>query len=273
MTAKVRSFSFVCFILFIGHAAMAQSLAPRAYVITPTNANALTFTWAYYNGSLNLNGTIPVTGATGTYSVPILSYYHSFSLFGRSANVTGFLPYGVGTFQGSLLGTHRQIYRSGLLDVAFRLSVNLKGGPAMALPQFMKWKQKTLLGVSLIVIAPTGQYDPDSPHQLGHQSMGVQTGAGLFATLGKLGARCVRRSVVLYDERCLLLSTQSGAPNGKAHRLVRRPLELRLQQAEMLGFAGRKLLVRRCHQLEQHPQFGHSPDQFAHRRNLFLSNP
>jgi Putative MetA-pathway of phenol degradation len=160
MTAKVRSFSFVCFILFIGHAAMAQSLAPRAYVITPTNANALTFTWSYYSGSVNLNGTIPVTGATGTYSVPILSYYHSFSLFGRSANVTGFLPYGVGTFQGSLLGTHRQIYRSGLLDVAFRLSVNLKGGPAMALPQFMKWKQKTLLGVSLIVIAPTGQYDP-----------------------------------------------------------------------------------------------------------------
>jgi hypothetical protein len=160
MTAIVRSFSFVCLMLFIGHAAMAQSLAPRAYVITPTNGNAITFTWSYYNGSLNLNGAIPVTGATGTYSVPILSYYHSFSLFGRSANVTGFLPYGVGTFQGSVLGNQRQIYRSGLLDVAFRFSVNLKGGPAMALPQFVKWKQKTLLGVSLIVIAPTGQYDP-----------------------------------------------------------------------------------------------------------------
>jgi hypothetical protein len=160
MTARVRSFSFVCFMLFIGHAAMAQSLAPRAYVITPTNGNALTFSWTYFNGGVNFNGTIPITGATGTYSVPILSYYHSFSLFGRSANVTGFLPYGVGTFQGSLLGTQRQIYRSGLLDAAFRFSINLKGGPAMALPQFVKWKQKTLLGVSLIVVAPTGQYDP-----------------------------------------------------------------------------------------------------------------
>jgi hypothetical protein len=160
MTAIVRSFSFVCFMMFVGHAAMAQSLAPRAYVITPTNGNALTFTWAYYNGGVNFNGTIPITGATGTYSVPILSYYHSFSLFGRSANITGFLPYGVGTFQGSLLGTQHQIYRSGLLDVAFRFSINLKGGPAMALPQFVKWKQKTLLGVSLIVVAPTGQYDP-----------------------------------------------------------------------------------------------------------------
>ena len=38
--------------------------------------------------------------------------------------------------------------------------MNIKGGPAMALPQFVKWKQRTLLGVSLLVVAPTGQYDP-----------------------------------------------------------------------------------------------------------------
>jgi len=157
---KARRLVFVFTALFIGHVAMAQTLAPRAYVITPVSGNAITLSWSYYNGGVNLNGAIPVTGATGTYSVPILSYYHSFGLFGRSANVVGVLPYGVGTFQGSLLGNQRQIYRSGLLDAAFRFSINLKGGPAMTAPQFVKWKQKTLLGASLIVIAPTGQYDP-----------------------------------------------------------------------------------------------------------------
>jgi hypothetical protein len=157
--AIARSLAFVCLAISSGHVAMAQTLAPRAYVITPVNGNAITLSWSYYDGGLNFNGAIPVTGATGTYSVPILSYYHSFSLLGRSANVTGFLPYGVGTFQGSVLGTQGQIYRSGLLDVAFRFSVNLKGGPAMALPQFVKWKQKALLGASLLVVAPTGQYD------------------------------------------------------------------------------------------------------------------
>ncbi len=80
--------------------------------------------------------------------------------FGRSANVTAFLPHGVGTFQGNVLGTQRQVYRSGLLDLTLRFSVNLKGGPAMAMPQFVKWKQKTLLGASLTVVPPTGQYDP-----------------------------------------------------------------------------------------------------------------
>jgi hypothetical protein len=136
-----------------------QTLAPRAYVITPTDSNAVTLSWSYFDGGLNFNGAIPVTGATGTYSVPTISYYHSFSIFGRSANVTGVLPYGVGTFQGSVLGTGRQVYRSGLLDFGLRFSVNLKGGPTMAAPEFVKWKQKTLLGVSLIVVAPTGQYN------------------------------------------------------------------------------------------------------------------
>lgn len=160
MTTIVRYFVFIGMALCCGQMAMAQTLAPRAYVISPTGANAITVSWSFYDGGLNFNGAIPVTGATGTYHIPALSYYHSFGLFGRSANITGLLPYGVGTFQGAVLGTQRQIYRSGLLDLGLRFSVNLKGGPAMPAQEFAKWKQKTLLGASLIVIAPTGQYNP-----------------------------------------------------------------------------------------------------------------
>jgi hypothetical protein len=139
--------------------AFAQDLAPRAYVITPTHSNAINLTYSYFDGGLNFNGTVPITDATGTYSVPVISYYHSFNFFGRSANVTASLPYGVGTFQGDVMGTQAQVYRSGLMDMGYRLSVNLKGGPAMQVKEFMKWRQKVLLGASLRVIAPTGQYD------------------------------------------------------------------------------------------------------------------
>jgi hypothetical protein len=137
----------------------AQELAPRAYIITPIHTNAVTLTWGYYNGGLNFGGTIPITGATGSYSIPVISLYHTLSFFGRSANLTASLPYGVGTFEGAVLGTKRSVYRSGLLDASFRFSVNLLGGPAMPVQEYARWKQKTLLGVSLKVIAPTGQYD------------------------------------------------------------------------------------------------------------------
>ncbi len=142
------------------HGLIAQDLAPRAYVITPLHSNAVTVTWTFYDGSINFNGALPVADATGTYSVPILSYYHSFNFFGRSANVVATLPYGVGNFRGTVNGAGEHLYRSGLVDSVFRVSVNLKGAPAMPVQEFVKWKQKMLLGASLKVIAPTGQYDP-----------------------------------------------------------------------------------------------------------------
>src|ERR1700733_2908195 len=86
------------------HVLSAQDLSPRTYVITPIHYNAITLIWSFYDGSIDFNGVIPATGATGTYSVQILSYYHSFSFFGLSANAVASLPYGVGDFQGTVAG-------------------------------------------------------------------------------------------------------------------------------------------------------------------------
>jgi len=144
----------------LSHLLFSQDLAPRAYIITPVHSNALTLTWAFYDGGLNFSGTVPVT-ATGTYHVPIVSYYHSLDFFGRSANLSASLPYGVGTFEAAALGKQASAYRSGLLDIGVRLSVNLIGGPAMGAKEFSKWKQKTIVGVSLRVVAPTGQHEPE----------------------------------------------------------------------------------------------------------------
>ena len=43
----------------------------------------------------------------------------------------------------------------------FRTSLRQSDGrPGDATPQFAKWKQKKILGASLKIVAPTGQYDP-----------------------------------------------------------------------------------------------------------------
>ena len=60
-----------------------------------------------------------------------------------------------------------RVYRSGLMDSSYRFSVNLRGGPAMTPREYQSWRQKTILGVSLRVVAPTGQYDPTKLINLG----------------------------------------------------------------------------------------------------------
>lgn len=140
------------------HGLSAQDLRPRAYVITPVHWNAVILSYAFNDGSIFFGSVLPITNASGRYSVSAFSYYHSLSFFKRSANLTATLPYVVGNFQGEVQGNEQKIYRSGLADSIFRFSVNLIGGPAMPPKEFAKWKQKTILGASIQVVAPTGQY-------------------------------------------------------------------------------------------------------------------
>jgi outer membrane putative beta-barrel porin/alpha-amylase len=138
----------------------AQDLTPRAYRITPVRSNAITLTYSFSSGSIFTDLALPITDFKARSHVGIFSYYHSFSFFGRSANVTGSLPYSVGTFEARVRNTEGSLYRSGLADMRLRLSVNLLGAPAMSLREFADWRERTTVGVSLTVAAPTGQYDP-----------------------------------------------------------------------------------------------------------------
>jgi hypothetical protein len=162
----------------------AQDLAPRAYIITPIHSNAVTVTYSLYTGNILFDGEVPITGATATSSVPVFSLTHSLRIFGRSANFTVSLPYGVGNFRGTVVGAETKAYRSGLLDSSFRLSVNLKGGPAMDVQDYLKWQQKTLVGVSFKVVAPTGQYDPTKLINFGANRWAFKPEVGLSRRWG-----------------------------------------------------------------------------------------
>ena len=163
--------------------ARAQDLAPRAYIITPIHSNAITLSYGFYTGNLNF-GNIPITDATARASVPVVSVFHSMNFFGRTANFVVYLPYGVGNFRGKVLGAETNAYRSGLLDSVYRFSVNLKGGPAMAVKDYVRWKQKTIIGVSLRVVAPTGQYDPTKLINWGNNRWGFKPELGLSRRWG-----------------------------------------------------------------------------------------
>ena len=147
--------------------APAQELNPRAYVITPIGTNAITLGYSHVEGAPDLSGAAPITDAHGYVDVAALGLYRSLYLFGRSANIALAIPYAVGNFSGTAADAPKHATRSGLLDSSLRLAVNLIGGPAMEPKEFAQWHQDVLLGVSLKIVAPTGQYDPTSVINLG----------------------------------------------------------------------------------------------------------
>jgi hypothetical protein len=163
------SFHVIVFlgVYFTAGVCYAQDLAPRAYVITPIHSNAVTLTYSFFDGAISFEGTVPITDASARAHVAIFNYSRSLGFFGRTANFTASLPYGVGNFRGTVVGAETLAYRSGLLPATFRFSVNLIGGRAMNVTEFRKWRQKTILGVSVRFVPRTGQYDPTKLINLG----------------------------------------------------------------------------------------------------------
>jgi hypothetical protein len=185
MVIKVRS-TVVLFGLCVAVARLceAQSLSPRAYLIVPIHSNAVTVTYSLNAGGVVFNG-LPITNSSGRIGSEIVSYFHTFDCFGRSANVTVFMPYVVGHLRGDVNGVEQKLYRSGLGAVAARVSVNLVGARAMNAEEYSRWRQKMVIGASLTVEAPTGQYDGTRLINVGQHRWSFKPEIGLSRRIRK----------------------------------------------------------------------------------------
>jgi hypothetical protein len=148
--------------------AAAQELEPRAYSASPVGANFVLVGFTRSTGSVTFDPTIPITDVEAHLNIPTLGLGHTFGVWGRQALVTAGLPYVWGDVEGKVAEQQARITRSGLADLRLRLSVNLYGNPAQTPQEFAKARRRGLLvGTSLTVQAPTGQYDPAKLINLG----------------------------------------------------------------------------------------------------------
>ena len=56
-----------------------------------------------------MDPTVPIDDGKGSFQLPVLGYYQSLNLLGRSANVTVLLPYVHGNFEGTVDGSFLQV--------------------------------------------------------------------------------------------------------------------------------------------------------------------
>jgi hypothetical protein len=140
--------------------ARAQELEPRAYSPSPTGANFILVAYGHTSGDVLFDPSVPLTDVRTAVHAATFFYGRTFGLFGRSASAAVQLPYAWGDVEGDVFEEKRSVHRSGLADFRFRLTANLVGGPALGPREFAQRAPRTTLGASLIVVAPTGQYDP-----------------------------------------------------------------------------------------------------------------
>jgi Putative MetA-pathway of phenol degradation len=165
--------------------ASAQELEPRSYAPSPTGFNILVVADTYSDGAITFDPSLPITDATAHIQAAALGYVRTMGVAGRSGSLGFFLPYARGHLDGLYLGEPQALYRSGLGDPRVRFALNLYGAPAMTPKEFASYQPTTIIGASLVISAPLGQYDPGKLINIGTNRWAFKPELGFSRTLGR----------------------------------------------------------------------------------------
>lgn len=166
----------------IAQAASAQFTDPRNYENFPVGVNQAELTYDYVRANESIDSAIVIEGAHLNLNQWTVSYMRYFNLFGRMAWVSPSIP--LATLNGSVSGTSVGGSVSGVGDTSYEFAWLLKGGPALSPAEFGSYKPTTVVGMSLNVTAPTGQYDPNRILNLGSDRWSFRPEIGLSHPFG-----------------------------------------------------------------------------------------
>jgi len=160
----------------------AQELAPRAYWPSPNGINVFVVAFQKSTGDIVTDPSLPLTGVDSDIDYLQLSYQRTFSLAGRTATVQLSAPYSRGATTGLFGDELLSRDTSGLGDARVRLSYNLKGAPSMDAAGFgaLRESPQTIVGASLLVQAPTGDYEADKVINVGTNRWSVKPAIGII---------------------------------------------------------------------------------------------
>jgi Putative MetA-pathway of phenol degradation len=203
-----RYLLFLVFV-FTPSLVMAQSLEPRLYLPLPTGLNVLNAAYGHTSGDLVFDAALPITNSHASLDAATFAYVRTFGLFGRSAQFQAIAPFATGEASGTVAGRDTTRNLDGPTDPMLRVSVNLMGGPARRRAELKGVKFGTIIGASLSVTMPFGQYDDNRRINLGANRWSVKPEVGVIQPVRGVWALEGYFGVWLYGDNTDYLKTST----------------------------------------------------------------
>jgi hypothetical protein len=163
----------------------AQEMEPRSYSNSPIGFNFLLVGYSYSLGGLSVDPSLPVQDAQLRIHSGVFAYARVLNLWGKSGKVDVVLPLLALSGTGTVAGQAAERKISGFGDPRLRLSVNLYGAPALSMKEFGSYKRDLVIGGSVQVSLPLGQYDSSKAINLGTNRWWIRADAGFSKALSK----------------------------------------------------------------------------------------
>lgn len=164
--------------------AVAQDLEPKAYSASPVGATFLVAALSRSTGSVVFDPTLTITDASANINGAVISAGHTFPVLGKLALFSAAVPFAWGDISGQVGEEARAVTRSGFADTRLRFSINLRGNDAMRLAEFAATPRRTIVGASITVAAPAGEYDRTRLINIGNHRWAFKPEIGIAVPKG-----------------------------------------------------------------------------------------
>ncbi len=182
--SKTNRLLWAALLVFGCGSAVAQDLEPRAFSQAPVGMNFAVVSVGYAEGQLLFDQATTLEDVTGEVTNVAAAYVRTLNFFGASAKAAVVLPIIWGDWEGIYQAEPASATRRGFADPVAELSVNFLGAPAMKMSEMRDYNQKWVVGASLRMSAPVGQYYAEKLINLGTNRWAVRPRLGVSYSSG-----------------------------------------------------------------------------------------
>lgn len=170
----------LCICLGLGAVgSVAQEFEPRTYSIAPPGVNFIAIAYGYSSGNVFLDPALPIEGLDGNVHLMMARYTRTLQIFGQSAKIKLAMPWSSGEWQGLVEGEPGLRNDQGMGDSRVKLELNFARGADLDPQDRRRRESKTIVGTSLQVVVPTGDYDNTELINLGSNRWTFRPESGL----------------------------------------------------------------------------------------------
>lgn len=166
-----KAMVYIIMLSLIGVKSFAQDIEPRRWTLLPQGIHVIGAGYGYTNGEIFFDPLLQVEDATVDVNSFVVQYIHPFKIGNRLARLDVLLPYSTARWKGLLAGVPTTVKRNGFADPRFRISLNIVGPPPMGPKEMQEYLVShpvhTIVGVSIAVTLPLGQYFEDKLLNIG----------------------------------------------------------------------------------------------------------
>ena len=166
-----------------------QDIEPRRWNPLPLGTHVVGIGYGVSESDVYIDPVLQIEDVKQNMDVIAVSYVQPFKIGNKLARVDVTIPFVFGQWEGRISGEPQAINREGFSDPRIRVSLNLIGPSAMGKLEMMEYMKanpvNTMLGISLAVNFPLGQYAENRLINLGNNRFVFRPQIGMVHNWGR----------------------------------------------------------------------------------------